>query len=310
MTDGEQVDGPVEELVGGPVPEPVQEAPVEEPAEAEPVEEPEGDWTDTLDPLERIGTEVYQVPSAVAPGSSGPDPRRYGRLAELAQWWASTDGPAGGPQAATPVWDAAVDRPPDDVDEAIGWGATRADAAADAGADLLLVSAPDRIAGRILAAHLIDLDPVDATGWPSAGGLTDAEWADEVAALRDGLRRVAGLRGTPVPLLRALGSPVVAATTAALLRGCARRVPALLDGETTAAAALLARRIAPESRTWWQLAAGPNDPLSTRIQNSLQLESVTTVGLRVEDGTAARIALFLLREAARLPEKPAAGGGG
>ena len=260
------------------------------------------DEVDEVDALERLGAEVM-APHGPTAGSPEPDVDRYGRLAELAHWWYSVGGSPGGPTAATLLWSAADLVPPAGIEQAIRWGADQADAAADAGADLLLVSPPDRTAGRILAAHLIDLDPVDATGWPGPG-LTDTDWATEVGALRDGLRRVAGLRGTPVPLLRALGSPVVAAATAALLRGCARQVPALLDGGTAAAAALLARRLAPEARSWWQLAAGLDDPLSTRIMASLRLDPLTALGVRAEDGTGVRIALDLLRVAAGLPDGP------
>jgi nicotinate-nucleotide--dimethylbenzimidazole phosphoribosyltransferase len=102
--------------------------------------------------------------------------------------------------------------------------------AIDGGADLLVLSVDDRVAAQVLAAHLIEVDAVEAIGWPAQAGLPDAVWSAEVIAVRDGLRRLAGLRVVPVPLLGALGSPVVAAATGALFQSAVRRTPVILDG--------------------------------------------------------------------------------
>lgn len=261
--------------------------------------------TDQIDPIEQLAAEVTGPDPAVG---RGPDPAAYGRLAELAGWWravAAERGPDAGPAAVVPLGIGPADAlPPDDVDAAIGWGRAHADALVDAGADLVLVTGPDRMAARTLAALLVDLDPVDATGFPSRAGISDAEWTVEVGALRDGLRRVNGLRGAPAPLLRALGSASVAATVAALLQLARRRVPVLLDGEAAACCALLARRVGPAAREWWQISALRDDPLTERLRRSLVLEPLTELGVRVEDGTGSALALAMLRVAAGLPRMP------
>lgn len=275
------------------------------------------DQTDQSEQVDRIEQLAEQVTGPGPAEGTGTDPAGYGRLAELADWWRAVGGdpaPQTGPVTparldvapadALPGDALPGDALPADVDAAVEWGCARADALADGGADLVLVAGPDRVAARTLAAFLIDLDPVDATGFPARAGISDAEWTVEVAALRDGLRRLNGLRGTPAPMLRALGSAPVAATVAALLQLAVRRVPVLLDGEAAACCALMARRLAPPAREWWQLCALRDDPLTERLRRSLVLEPLTTLGIRVEDGTGLELGLALLRVAAGLPRMP------
>jgi nicotinate-nucleotide--dimethylbenzimidazole phosphoribosyltransferase len=199
---------------------------------------------------------------------------------------------------------------PEDVDAAIAWGRGAVDAAIDGGADLLLVSVADRVAAHALAAHLIEVDAVEAIGWPAQAGLADAEWSTEVIAVRDGLRRLAGLRVVPVPVLRALGSPLIAAATGALFQAALRRTPVILDGLGAAAAGLLARRVERQITAWWQVAGLPEGEMVGRVLNWLGCQPLLRLDLRVEDGTGARLALAVLREATDLlPERSGAGEG-
>jgi NaMN:DMB phosphoribosyltransferase len=171
----------------------------------------------------------------------------------------------------------------------------------DDGTDLLLVSLTpedrDDVGWQVLAAHLLDLDPVEAIGWPSADRSTDREWVERVAAIRDGLRRVRGIRNQPERLLTELDSPALAAGTGLLLQAAARRTPALLDGPGAAACALLAHRVARASRSWWQAADAGHRELHDRVLTDLRLTPLTRFGLPAEDGTAARIGLHLLETA-------------
>jgi nicotinate-nucleotide--dimethylbenzimidazole phosphoribosyltransferase len=213
---------------------------------------------------------------------------------------------------------------PTEARAALAWGVATADDAVDDGADLLLVTvpdpSPDQVDTRVLGAHLLGLDPVRAVGWPEATGLDDDAWARRVAATRDGLRRVAGIRGDPDRLLEHLGNPALSAGTALLLQAAARRTPAVLDGPGAAACALLAVRAARPARTWWQAADLSGDPLHDLLLTDLRLEPLTRFGLTDPadlpggDGTAARIALTLLEAALEragtesAESEPAAGG--
>jgi hypothetical protein len=240
--------------------------------------------------------------------------RRGDRLSELAAWWTSVAGTAP-PRRVEQLW---LSRPssagsaraevilrrfdaPPDVTDALAWGIASADDAVDDGTDLILLSvppaAPDDVAGYVLAGQLLGLDAVEAMGWPHQAGVGDEDWVDIVGRIRDGLRRVRGLRDQPQELLEALGSPSLAAGTALLLRSAARRTPALLDGPGAAACALLASRIADAGRSWWHAADVGGPALSERVLEELRITPLTDLGLWDEDGTAARIGLTLLETA-------------
>ncbi len=275
--------------------------------------------------LAKIGTQI-EVPQASAYRSTGSRrARRYGlrtdrgagpgdRLSELSAWWATVAGTAP-PRRVEQLW---LSRPssagparaevlirrfdaPDDVLEALSWGVSTADDAVDDGTDLVLLSVPDDTPAAprwpVLAAHLLGLDAVEAMGWPAVTGLGDARWVSEVAALRDGLRSVRGLQEQPELLLETLGSPALAAGTALLLQTAARRTPVLLDGPGAAACALLAHRVARAAANWWLAADAGLGPLTEKVQAELRLVPLTRLGLRAEDGTAARIGLELLETA-------------
>lgn len=246
-----------------------------------------------------------------------------GRVGDLAVWWAGTRGDAaagpardvvllvppgaqtsaapvtGLPREPVPVRTVPLD-PPDDPVAAAAWGVRTADALADAGTELLLVSAPDLVASRVLAAQLLGLDAVEANGWPQDIGIDDATWMDQVTRIRDGLRAVRGLRARPIDLLTALGSPILSATTGLLLQSAARRTPALLDGDGAAAAALVAQRLSAYARDWWQVGHLGRHPAQRRCLESLRLTALTQLGVTVEDGTGSLLGLAVLDLAAGL----------
>jgi nicotinate-nucleotide--dimethylbenzimidazole phosphoribosyltransferase len=199
-----------------------------------------------------------------------------------------------------------VDLPAGDVHAAIRWGLATADGAADRGVELLVVSVPDPQAARALAAELLGLDAVEARGWPLEQGLSDRAWMDDVAALRDRLRRLHGLRGRPADLLGALGAPGTAGAAALLVQAAVRRTPALLDGPGAAAAALLARRTSYTMNAWWQAAQQTPAPIHERTLGSLGLAPLVQLDITAEDGTAGLAGLAILDQAAALLAPPAA----
>jgi hypothetical protein len=244
----------------------------------------------------------------------------YGRLTELAIWWAGMRDDAAAPPPArvvglgvtSPLADAGrvPVRPlgwehPANPAQALEWGVATADALADEGTDLLLVAADEPGGRRVLAAELLGADAVDALGWPVAGGdrpdlIDDARWMADLIALRDGLRAVRGLAGEPAALLDALGNARLAAATGLLLGAVARRTPALLDGPGAAAAGLLVRSLAWEAPDWWQVAPPAPEPLHERVLGVLRITPLPGPVVEVEDGTAALLGAELIAAAAGL----------
>jgi phosphoribosyltransferase-like protein len=275
--------------------------------------------------LSVIGAQVG-LPQGSAFRSGGGDDR----LAELASWWAGVAGtapprqvrqlwlssqPVGWSQAdvTARAWEGTPD-----VRTALEQGVATADAAVDDGVDLLLLTVPEDTDWEILVAHLLDLDPVEALGWPTARGLSDVAWMTRVAAVRDGLRRLRGIHNQPELLLSTLGNPSLAAGTGLLLRATSRRTAVFVDGPGAAACALLAHRVARPTRSWLQATDGGADPLHDRVLTELRLHPLTQFRLTPPrgdaasplpgsdspaprptsaDGTSARIALYLLETA-------------
>jgi nicotinate-nucleotide--dimethylbenzimidazole phosphoribosyltransferase len=242
---------------------------------------------------------------------------RYGRLEELAIWWASVRDDAAAPPPARAVGFGVTSPLPDPARlpvrrlpwdhpssprEALAWGVTAADAVVDEGADLLLVAVDEPRGRRVLAAELLGTDAVDALGWPVPVDdvIDDARWMSDVVDLRDGLRAVKGLAGDPAALLDALGDARLAAATGLLLGAAARRTPVVLDGPGAATTALLVRSLAWEAPDWWQVAPAAAEPLQERVLGVLRMTPLPLPVVAVEDGTRALLGAELVAAAAAL----------
>jgi nicotinate-nucleotide--dimethylbenzimidazole phosphoribosyltransferase len=72
----------------------------------------------------------------------------------------------------------------------------------------------------------------------------------------------------------------------------------LLDGVVTAAAALVAQRVAFRAVSWWLAAHRSPEPAHEVALDRLGLDPLLDLGVRAEDGTGALLAVPLLRAAA------------
>lgn len=204
-------------------------------------------------------------------GVHGAD-RALGRLAGALEWLAGAQGAWPPHPPAVPrrlVVDAATEGDLAD-------GIARGDALADAGCDLLVAGADlDGVPGLVVLAALLDLEPVQAVG--TATGPT---WAAQVTGVRDGLRAARLHRGDPEALLDALGSAPLAVLTGALAQAAVRRTPVLLDGSAvTAAAAVLADRLAPGAAGWLLAGQVPPSPAARKGLAEVGLTGLLDLGL-------------------------------
>ena len=181
---------------------------------------------------------------------------------------------------------------------AVEAGRRIADEEVDAGADLLIagdMGIGNTTAATILIAALTDTEPVAVVG--RGTGIDDAGWARKTAAVRDGLYRARRLRSDPIGLLRTCGGADLAAMAGFCAQAAVRRTPLLLDGVVVSAAALVADRMAPGARSWWQAGHRSTEPAHTLALAQLGLEPIVDLGLRLGEGTGAAVALPLVRAA-------------
>lgn len=198
--------------------------------------------------------------------------RSLGRLAAALEWLAAGQG-------AWPPRPPAVPRRLV-VDASTGGdladGIARGDALADAGCDLLVAGADlDAVPGLVVLAALLHLEPVQAVGTA-----TGPAWAGQVTGVRDGLRAARLHLGDPEALLTAVGSAPLAVLTGALTQAAVRRTPVLLDGSAvTAAAAVLADRLAPGAAGWFLAGQVPPSPAARKGLTEVGLTGLLDLGL-------------------------------
>jgi nicotinate-nucleotide--dimethylbenzimidazole phosphoribosyltransferase len=186
----------------------------------------------------------------------------------------------------------------DEVHAAIEIGRRIADEEVDAGADLLIagdMGIGNTTAATTLIATLTDTEPVAVVG--RGTGIDDAGWSRKTAAVRDAMYRARRFRSEPVALLRTCGGADLAAMAGFCAQAAVRRTPLLLDGLVVTSAALVADRMAPGARAWWQAGHRSTEPAHTLALDYLGLEPIVDLGLRLGEGTGAAVALPIVRAA-------------
>jgi nicotinate-nucleotide--dimethylbenzimidazole phosphoribosyltransferase len=186
----------------------------------------------------------------------------------------------------------------DEADAAVEAGRRIADDEVDAGADLLIagdMGIGNTTAATTLIAALTNSEPVAVVG--RGTGVDDVGWARKTAAIRDALFRARAVRSDPVGLLRVCGGADLAAIAGFVAQAAVRRTPVLLDGVVVTAAALVADRMAPGARQWWQAGHRSTEPAHTLALQQLALQPIVDLGMRLGEGTGAVVALPVLRAA-------------
>jgi nicotinate-nucleotide--dimethylbenzimidazole phosphoribosyltransferase len=181
---------------------------------------------------------------------------------------------------------------------AVEAGRRIADEEVDAGADLLIagdMGIGNTTAATTLIAALTDSEPVAVVG--RGTGIDDAGWARKTAAIRDALFRSRTVRSDPLGLLRVCGGADLAAMAGFLAQAAVRRTPVLLDGVVVTAAALVADRLAPGARQWWQAGHLSTEPAHALALQRLTLEPIIDLRMRLGEGTGAAVALPVVRAA-------------
>ncbi len=246
---------------------------------------------------------------------------RAGRLTELAEWLAGAQGhapPTDFQRARIVVFGA--NACPDDVadlagagvrivespasavpvttETALAAGVAVADDEIDRGSDVLAVAvAGVDVPASILVSVLTNTEPVKVL--PRGAGLSVREWMALAVEVRDGRRRAFACRAEPGALLASVTTTDLAAATGFVLRAAARRTPTLLDGLGAVAAALVGNAVQPRAARWWRVADSSPHPAHALALAKLDQRPILDQSIDPADGTAAAIALTVLRAAIR-----------
>ncbi len=177
-----------------------------------------------------------------------------------------------------------------EVDAALVVGAEVVDEALDAGADLVVLGdmgIGNTTPSAALVAATVGVPAAVATG--RGTGVDDRGLDRKVAVVRDAVARV-GHRD-PLGLLAGFGGLEHAAMVGAVVAAAARRVPVVLDGVITDAAALVAVAWCPAVRDVLVAGHRSAEPGATVALDHLDLRPVVDLGLRLGEGTGGLLAV-------------------
>ncbi|MGH3327461.1 MAG: nicotinate-nucleotide--dimethylbenzimidazole phosphoribosyltransferase [Streptomycetales bacterium] len=186
----------------------------------------------------------------------------------------------------------------EEAEQAFRVGLTLADEEADSGADLL-VPGDMGIGNTTPAAVIIGA----LAGWDAAAvmgrgsGIDDQAWIRKCAIVRDALRRARPVIDDPIQLLATAGGADFAAMTGFLVQAAVRRTPVLLDGVVSAAAALVAHRVAFRAVHWWLAGHLSTEPAHAKALERLAFDPLVRYELRLGEGTGALLAVPLIKAA-------------
>lgn len=281
--------------------------------------------------IERARLVVFSGQHAVAsPGVTAADPTRMAQLTEeLATGAGSVNALARAAEVSVQLVDVSPDlavtdderlarasagidqvdaMSPAELEYALKIGRDTADREVDSGADVLIPGSLG-VGGDIVAAVLVGAltrtEPVAIIG---SGYELDAEvWKQRVSVVRDAMFRVRGTIDQPLEVLRMISSPDIAALVAFCAQAAVRRTPLLIDDPVVAAAALVADRLAPGARLWFQAVQLRSEPIQRVAFRDLGLEPLLELQLELPAGAGALPALPLLRSGVELIRDVAGG---
>lgn len=153
-------------------------------------------------------------------------------------------------------------------------------------------------AASALVAALTRTPAAQVTG--RGTGLDDAAHARKVALIEEALALHRPDPDDPLAALAALGGAEIAGLTGLILAAAARRIPVVIDGFISGAAALVAAELAPAVRDHLIAAHRSVEPGHRALLDHLGLEPLLDLDLRLGEGSGAALAMHLIDDACRL----------
>jgi nicotinate-nucleotide--dimethylbenzimidazole phosphoribosyltransferase len=130
-------------------------------------------------------------------------------------------------------------------------------------------------------------------------GIDDPTLVRKVAAVDAALARTPH-RDDPIAVLASLGGLEIAALTGFVVGGAAARVPIVVDGVIAGAALLTAAQLVPGAVHFCFAGHRSTEPAARVILDTLGLEPILDLELRLGEGSGACLALPVLEAAARI----------
>ena len=143
-----------------------------------------------------------------------------------------------------------------------------------------------------IASVLLDLPAETVTGRGS--GLSDEGLQRKIEVIRKGIHLHKPSADRPLHLLQTLGGLEIAAMTGLFLGGAVYRLPVIIDGVISAAAAAVAYSIEPICADYMLASHCSGEPAARGLLEMMHLKPVIDAGLRLGEGTGGLLLLPLL----------------
>jgi nicotinate-nucleotide--dimethylbenzimidazole phosphoribosyltransferase len=152
-------------------------------------------------------------------------------------------------------------------------------------------------AAAILCA-MTGLPPRDVTG--TGTGVNGETWAKKVAAIERGLESNRPNPADPLDVLAKVGGLEIGAMAGVMLGAAAHRIPMMLDGYISTAAALLAARMHPDARQSFIASHLSAEKGHRAMLDQLGVIPLMDLDMRLGEGTGACIAMGLTEGAVKI----------
>jgi nicotinate-nucleotide--dimethylbenzimidazole phosphoribosyltransferase len=153
-------------------------------------------------------------------------------------------------------------------------------------------------AASALSACLLGAPPESMTG--RGTGIDGAGLGRKLGVIRRALALHARPAPAPLEALARLGGFEIAGMAGVLLGAASRRIPVVVDGFISSAAALAAVRIAPAASGYLMVAHRSAEPGHRLVAEALGMRPLLDLGMRLGEGTGAALAMGLADAAVRV----------
>lgn len=175
-----------------------------------------------------------------------------------------------------------------------------------AGLDILLLGdmgIGNTTPSAAIACTMLDLAPLHVVG--RGTGLDDAALAQKQAVVEQALQRRRPDAADGLDVLAKVGGFEIGGLAGAIIAAAARRIPVMVDGFITTAAALIAVQLAPAVRPYLVAAHCSEERGHAAMLRWLGLQPLLDLGLRLGEASGAALALPLVEASARLLDEMA-----
>ena len=131
-------------------------------------------------------------------------------------------------------------------------------------------------------------------------GLTDEQLQHKIAVIERALSINQPEPAQPVAVLAKVGGFEIGGLVGVMLGAAARRIPVIIDGFISGAAALIATALSPRLKDYLIAAHRSAEPGHRILLEQLELEPLLSLNMRLGEGTGAALGIFLAETAVRI----------